>query len=667
MAPGARHGSGASRHASRPSGVIALVLACGLAAAFWIPSMPVGRGWFPVPLDDVYIHFDYAKAFGQGHPFEWIAGQGYSSGETAPLYAIVLGLGWLCGLRGPLLGYGAAAVAVLSVASLIASLRRLRVPWLVALVPFSIGIVDWSLFSGMEVALFAAVLGRALEALARTRSRAPRRERAQWRLGLWGIALVLLRPEAVVVVAVFAVLAARGAGRRSGFLALVRASLPGAMTTGLVALVNWWKTGDYRSAGAALKLLSSNPYLSEVDRARVYVENLVAFWLKAVRGELAVLPALVFVLPLVALLGLATRRRALVGACVFSAFLWTALVTWNGNAPYHNFRYYVPALLLVSVAASLTLSELPRRAAIAGALVLIGISAPKVPGQVRYFVTCASNIRDQHVEVGLKLARLPRDRVVLVGDAGAIPYVSGLHAMDALGLGGSGHRRIADAAVQGEASVVEELEEMSPADRPTHLALYPNWFANLSSRFGHEIDRVTIANNVIGGGPTKVIYEADWSALDVPGMSLASNDALAQEVDVAHLSSEREARYVSPQPHGGWTTLDIRDDEHGRRRFDGGRVVPDGASESFVFTPSRGFDRRGPFEIRMRIDDAARGIRLRRASGATGELELAAPTAGVWRIARIRVPQLDAGERLTFEAHGAELRDHHIWVVSSPE
>ena len=67
------------------STLVAAVLAAGLGAMFWIPAMPAGRGWFPVPLDDVYIHFDYAKSFGQGHPFEWIAGQGYSSGETAPL------------------------------------------------------------------------------------------------------------------------------------------------------------------------------------------------------------------------------------------------------------------------------------------------------------------------------------------------------------------------------------------------------------------------------------------------------------------------------------------------------------------------------------------------------------------------------------------------------
>jgi hypothetical protein len=139
---------------------------------------------------------------------------------------------------------------------------------------------------------------------------------------------------------------------------------------------------------------------------------------------------------------------------------------------------------------------------------------------------------------------------------------------------------------------------------------------------------------------------------------------MCQELDVAYLASEKSAQYVSPQPHGGWTTLDVRKDERGEARFDGGRIIPDGTSESFVFTCT---DTHGPWEIRMRIDDAARGITLRGPRGVVGELELAPPIADTWRIAKIRVPQLVAGERLTFEAHGGAYRDHHIWVVRSTE
>jgi hypothetical protein len=638
--------------------MISSALAAALAAAFWIPSMPIGRGWFPIPLDDVYIHFDYARSIALGHPFEWIPDQGYSSGETAPLYALILSIGWLFGLRGALLGYWAAFLAVIAIASLLRSLHRLHVPWLVALLPLSMPIADWTLFSGMEVAIFAAVLGRAVEALQRTRGRD--RERAQWRLGLWGVALVLLRPESVVLIAAFAVFAARGARYRSGLLAVLRASVPGALATGAIAYLNYRNTGTAEAAGAALKLLSSNPYMSEVDRARVYVENLVIFGIKGVRGER------LWPIALVAMGSLVTRRRHLGAACIVSAFLWIALVTWNGNSPYHNFRYYVPALLMLGMAASFAIAALPSRAAIPVALLLCAIEAPKFPKQVTFFREASQNIRDQHVELGLRLkGRADRDTIVLVGDAGAIPYVADVHAIDALGLGGYRWNPFVKAAVSGEASVLEMIEDLPRDDRPTHLALYPNWFAGLSTNFGREVDRVTIANNVITGGPSKVLYEADWHLLAPPPWTgRSSDDPIVEEVDVADVTSERFAQYRGPQPNGGWTTFEVRmerDDKFQQgtgittppaKRFDGGRIIPDRQSESFVF------DRRGEGAIRihMRIDDDAHAILFR---GQPMKLQEVIP--GSWREATIEVPSIAAGETLTFESRGG-YRDYHLWL-----
>ena len=87
------------------------------AALFWVPGLRACRGDFPVPLDDVFIHFDFARSLARGHPFEWIAGQGYSSGETSPLYAAILAIGWAVGFRGDGLACFAAAVTIASMAS----------------------------------------------------------------------------------------------------------------------------------------------------------------------------------------------------------------------------------------------------------------------------------------------------------------------------------------------------------------------------------------------------------------------------------------------------------------------------------------------------------------------------------------------------------------------
>jgi hypothetical protein len=669
---------------TRFDAAIAMLLACGVGAVFWLPAAGVARGWFPAPLDDVYIHFDFARSLGRGHPFEWIAGQGYSSGETSPLYAVILALGWVFGFRGRALGVWAAIVAVLAVASLLGSVRRLVRPcprwlaWLVALAPLSVGVVDWALFSGMEVAVFAAALGRALEALLRTRRAVrggPTREALTWRLGAWGAALVLLRPEAALIVAVLAVVAARGAGARSGLMATMRAALPGAVATLAVLGANLLATGDPRAAGARLKLLSSNPYMSDEDRARVFVENLVTFWVKIVRGELAAHPVLAVALPALALGGLVRRdRRPVVGACLASALGWILLVSWNGNAPYHNFRYYAPALVLVGIAAAIGLTAIvaPRRRALGlpsaswpelasglAATLVLGSGAAKIPGQVRHFRSASANIRDQHIEVGERLARLPEAATVLIGDAGAIPYVSNRPAIDALGLGGYRGVPFASAAVHGEAAMLELIERLEPAARPTHLALYPNWFAATTSRFGVEIDRVTIEGNVICGSPTKVIYAADWSAL---GPDRASPPAaLVDEVDVADIVDESDHAYAPPLPHGGWTTLDVLTDASGVRRFDGGRIIPDGASESFVVTRGSGT----PITLRVRVDEAAKRIVLVTAKTGERELMLEPPRPGAWRMASVSLESIEAGERLTLAARGSEYRDYHVWLERS--
>lgn len=658
---------------ARGGSLIAVALACAAGATFWLPAAEVGRGWFPAPLDDVYIHFDFARSLASGHPFEWIPGQGYSSGETSPLYALILAAGWLLGFRGRALGVWAAIVAVLSVASLLRTVRGLVRPcppwlaWLLALLPLSIGIVDWALFSGMEVAVFAAAIGHALEALDRVRANdrtGPTRASREWRLGAWGGALVLLRPEAVVIVAVLAVIAARGAGRRSGLAAIARTSIAGAGATLAVLTSNLLATGDARSAGAQLKLLSSNPYLSEVDRARVFVENLVTFWVKVIRGELAAVPALLVVVPVLALIGLVRRKhRAVAGACILSALGWILLVSWNGNAPHHNFRYYAPALVLVCVSAALgvaTIARLRRGTPIAALLGAgaIAIGAPKVPGQVKHFRSASANIRDQHIEVGERIARLPANAKVLLGDAGAIPYVSGRTAVDALGLGGYRRVPFARAAVHGEAATIELIERLDPTERPTHFALYPNWFNTLTSRFGEEIDRVTIEGNVICGGPTKAIYRADWSALG-SGPGASSSPTVIDELDVADVIDEGAHAYAPPLPHGGWTTLDVLTDASGARRFDGGRTIPDGKSETFVVKNNAS----GPVVLRVRIDAGARGILLRTSRATTAkDLVLDPVRDGMWRSGVATLDGVEAGEVVTLEARGGEYRNYHVWI-----
>lgn len=655
--------------------VAAVALAAAVAALFWVPSAPAARGYFPAPLDDVYIHFDFARSLARGHPFEWIPGNGYSSGETSPLYAVVLALGWLLGFRGRLIGVWAAVVAVLAVASFLRSLQALARPcptwlaWGIALLALSVGIVDWSLFSGMEVAVFAAALGQTLLALMRTRARIDERggltrERAQWRLGAWGAVLVLLRPESGVLVAVFAMVAARGAMRRSGLAALVRAALPGVLATALILTANRIATGETQSAGAQLKLLSSNPYLSDVARARAYVENILTFMIKGVRAELSAVRILGAIIPSLALVALLPRaRRPLAAACLLGALAWVLLVSFNNNSPFHNFRYYAPALLLVLIAAgsgaAAVAGALGRSGPmVAGALVASAViaAAGRIPAQVKHFTRAVGNIRDQQIEVAARLvAAMEPGASVLLGDAGAIPFVADRRAIDALGLGGYHGMPFARAAVNGEACTVELIERLAPADRPGYLALYPNWFALITSKFGIELARVTLTDNLICAGPTKVIYRADWSALDLPHDSASE---IVDELDVADVISEAEHHYVSPAPNGGWTTLDVLDDASGAKRFDGGRTIPAGGTESFVVTKSSDVPK---VRLVVRVDAETQGLRVRTRQGAS-DLVVGAAGPGAWREASATIDAPAAGDVLVLEASSGQYRNYHVWL-----
>jgi hypothetical protein len=343
------------------------------------------------------------------------------------------------------------------------------------------------------------------------------------------------------------------------------------------------------------------------------------------------------------------------------------LVSWNGAARFQNYRYYMPALAMVLVASALGLAALSRwraGAAVGGAIAAIGVALaiPQIPAQIAFFRDASANVHGQQVEVGRRLAaRMAPGARVLVGDAGAIPYVADRGAIDALGLGGFGRLPFVLAATQGEAATIELIERLAPAERPAFLALYPNWFAQTTSTFGREIDRVTIDHNVICGGVTKGIYAADWSALAARDDEADAVDA----IDVADVLSERAHAYESPAPDGGWTLLDVRRTAERSRLFDAGRIIPEGRCERF--TIARGGDGPRELEVRTNIDVSA-DVEVRHARGGSEQAALILTSDardGAWRIARATLASGAArGDVVSLCARRGPLHDFHVWLTA---
>lgn len=606
--------------AKRSPAVVAVYLAWAAlttllsARLFYSYLLQQTEGEWSAPLDDVFIHFDYARATARGYPFQWTEGNGYSSGGTSILYPLVLALGYWVGFRGPELMVWAAMVAAVSVLGWLWSSGRLfeRLPApALALLPvalFSVGALGWSLWSGMEVAFFLGVWALALalagEVIDDTETRG---ERASWGLGLAGVLVVLTRPEAATSVAVLGLWAALAQGRRHGWRAaagvLLRAGVPAAVTLVVQALVNKALTGESTANGALVKLALHNPYMTAEEKFADWRFNLRYVFDRLTWHHFGESRPWGLVPLVLAVLGLFDRRtRAPVVLLLSSAVLWVMVVALNGQVRWQNERYVMPAVAWLLAASALGLAAVtmlpatararwPRTAAgvvLSAGLLAMFWRAERVQyrDQVWFFGRASRNIRDQHTTTG-RLLRTMQDppRRLLVGDAGALLYASDLPGFDLIGLGGYHDLPLARAGVHGLPATLELLERVPPSERPDVMAIYPTWWPALPYWFGRELFSVPVRGNVICGGAAKVVYQADWHLLGTGTRprSQRPGEQVVDEIDPADLVNEKQHGYAFPQPQGGFLEMRVLADPEAPEHdlWDAGRRIPNERTERF--------------------------------------------------------------------------------------
>ena len=358
--------------------------ACTIASArsFYLYMLKQTGGEWSAPLDDVFIHFDFARSTARGHPFEWIEGNGYSSGNTSILYPFVLAVGYIGGFRDLRLMAWAAIVAAVSVFVTLLVARRIffagpssdddgatrLFSYLLPPMVLGVGALDWSLWSGMEVAFFLAVWSLALAAYFRLGERTrPDRARARgaWVLGLCGAVLVLTRPEAVTTIAIFGIAAAlprwRLHGTRPVVAELARIGSPSVLVVAAQSIANRALTGEWSANGALVKLALNNPYFGRAEKLDDYNFNLHYAVLRNVEYHFADLAPYGVIIPALAAAAIAaprTRRMALLLGTEAAA--WLVLVSLNGQVRWQNERYTMPAVAWVLMVAALGASALVR-------------------------------------------------------------------------------------------------------------------------------------------------------------------------------------------------------------------------------------------------------------------------------------------------------------------
>ena len=388
---------------------------CTLASAraFYGYMLKQTGGEWSAPLDDVFIHFDYARATALGHPFEWTVGNGYSSGNTSLTYPFALALGWLVGFKERSLMVWAALLAATCVFGVLLAARHLfleskRDDWgrvssyLLPPVFLGVGALDWSLWSGMEVSFFLATWAIALmawlklEGDARADTPPSRINVHAWWLGMAGALLVTTRPEASATIGIFG-LATAHAHRREGARRiiglLVRIGLPATFALTLQAAANKALTGEWSANGAIVKLALNNPYMTSAEKLDDYVGNVkyaalrnLDYHFAHIEGETmsALLPSLpaswgemsflvylartawwAGIVPLaLGVLPLAFARTRRIALVLWSQIVaWVAIVALNGQVRWQNERYVMPAVAWLMILVALGVSVTVRRRA----------------------------------------------------------------------------------------------------------------------------------------------------------------------------------------------------------------------------------------------------------------------------------------------------------------
>ena len=92
---------------------------------YLLTALDAGQGNLLMPLDDVYIHFQYARQMATGHPYQYNLIDPPTSGATSLIYPYLLAIGYLAGFKGLWLGLWAMIIGTIAMIASIWAVYRL--------------------------------------------------------------------------------------------------------------------------------------------------------------------------------------------------------------------------------------------------------------------------------------------------------------------------------------------------------------------------------------------------------------------------------------------------------------------------------------------------------------------------------------------------------------
>lgn len=497
-----------------------LLIGCLTLSGFAITSYHFNEEQRGVPLDDAWIHFQFARNLARGDGLSFNPGQP-TAGSTAPLWTLLLAATYSVGGRFPHSGdglYGTLPLAgqLLSAASFLTTLiatyalgKRLTnrpwTAWLAGTVVAANGRMVWAGLSALETCLFATLSLLAIHA--HLNDRAVRHYRLRTAV-LFGLA-ALARPEGYLLFA-FSL---------ADFIAgdIPRATHYASRITHYVSRILLFSA--IVLPYLIFSLHTSDHLLPNTYHAKAVFDFRPDFNFISLTSRYLILDNFLLLPFYILGLGALFRRASLlslwsVGLPLVYAFLHAVL--------YQHGRYLMPLIpcnAVIGVAGLLEMRRLARlrgwhwRAGETGVLpvpVILLVTAGtawRLPAMANEYARNVNDINEMHVTLGHWAAEhTPPDAVLALNDIGAIAYISERPVVDLAGLITPEVVPLLHAPDR-DSRLIELLAEREVQ----YVIIFPNWFPDLAKRRELEpVHQVTLEHRSIAGGETMIVYRADW-------------------------------------------------------------------------------------------------------------------------------------------------------------
>lgn len=678
------------------TGAVAIVyLSLGLVAS---------DGSLVMPLDDTYIHFQYARQMANGEPFVYNPGDEATSGATSFLYGPLLALGYVWGLKGLQLSYWAISLGVLSFLGSGWLVYRLTLSGLsktedfknlgifapLRVVSFGIstlfllnGAFTWAALSGMETSLVIFTTLLTLWAFHQDKKY----------LAITGaIFTTLLRPEGAIIAAGLSITLLWNNFKQKKFKHWQWYLLPILAIT-VQPTTNLLLTGSPSASGNAAKSLLYNSTIPLTERFQATGDNFTTLWQELIIGhnpvDGAYLPSSICLLALLTIsisLGQSWKTKKINSgtlAGVWILGLSLAIATLD-TAFWHFKRYQLPIMALMLPLAGWALiwltQNLSRKSwqAIPAGLT-IGLVLTSTITTLDYTRRYHDNIyvvKNQQIAMANWIDNhLPKDTRIGVHDVGVVRYIGDRATYDMVGLTTEG---VATAWRQGPGTIYDTMA--GHEHRPEYFAVYHDIqglpFLAEAGVFGKELERFTIPlpeNTVASATSTQIVSKADWTTIEdsrLPRqnstLAAIGDFTLLHEIDVANLNEDD----TTSEEHYNYEWLNDKTPEGfatAVRRLpyaacesepctitDGGRII--NGQERFVFDTHDGQE----YLVVLRVHAAGRATLRAGCENDEQTIHVVPEIPGHF----VELPfQVDDGE-FCVEAIEGSYESHYYWIYA---